>query len=313
MDSDLVVALALLMTPGAGTMTVRRVMKAADALGTRLSALTETPPRRLIDQMPPGFTPITRALAACSPDRIENARRLLRRLADAGAQALRYTDAGYPAALNRHLGDQAPPIVCALGDVNLLEARMAAVAGARNVSPQGARLATLCARALCEHGIPVVSGGAPGVDQAAHGACLEHGGRTIAVLPQGLLTHRASGEWREAISDGRAVLISEFAPDAAWLTHAAVTRNATISALADMACIIEPRKTGGSIRTARCTLAQGKPVALYAPDGPDSPAATLTTAGAVPLLDSDNRFHAQRLLSLWEQGPQKRAAQTDLF
>jgi predicted Rossmann fold nucleotide-binding protein DprA/Smf involved in DNA uptake len=115
------------------------------------------------------------------------------------------------------------------------------------------------------------------------------------------------------LAQGRAVIVSQFAPDARWQTHAAVTRNATISALARMVCVIEPKKIGGSIRTARAAVAQGKRVLFYCPEaGPHSPARLLRQAGALDLVPPDHSFCPESLLNQWTSAPAP-ARQTDLF
>ena len=106
----------------------------------------------------------------------------------------------------------------------------------------------------------VVSGGAAGVDWAAHDAALQSGGSTVIFLPQGILVYEMSSAWREAMDEGRLLLASEYLPDAPWRTYAAVSRNALIAAQARLVCVIEPRKQGGSLLTARHAVDQGKQV-----------------------------------------------------
>jgi predicted Rossmann fold nucleotide-binding protein DprA/Smf involved in DNA uptake len=117
----------------------------------------------------------------------------------------------------------------------------------------------------------------------------------------------------EAAEEGRAAIVSEFAPDSRWHTHAAVTRNATISALSRLVCVIEPRKTGGSVRTARCGLEQGKQVLVHGSRDPESPIAALRRAGAGSLLDEQGQFSGARLQDRWRNPPATSASQADLF
>ena len=63
-----------------------------------------------------------------------------------------------------------------------------------------------------------------------------------------------------AIYPALSSMLAEVHPAAPWQGPAAVARNRIIAALSRVVCVIEPRKTGGSIETARQALAQGKPV-----------------------------------------------------
>lgn len=199
------------------------------------------------------------------------------------------------------------------GDLALLARPSAAVVGARDPSERGLSLARACAAFFARERIPVVSGGARGIDAAAHDAALACGGATAVVLPQGLLTYRVPRPLFEAIEEGRAAIVSEFVPDTDWETRAAVTRNATISALSRLVCVIEPKKTGGSIRTARCALAQRKRVLVYCAPDQRSTGRMLKQAGAQDLVDHTGNPDPEYLQTIWRMAPQPVAQQTELF
>lgn len=305
--------LALLLSPGTGPVAVGRMMAAARFTDQPISALLDVPIRELLEMLPPGLEDVAADVSRCDARYRERAARLLEQVAEAGATALTVDDSEYPASLSRFLGETAAPLLFVLGDTELLARPAAAVVGASSVSKRGARLAAASAKAFGREGIVVVSGGAQGVDSAAHEAALATGGETVVVLPQGLLTYRAPAELFEAIDEGRAAIVSEFVPDAMWETHAAVTRNATISALSRLVCVVEPKKTGGSIRTARYAVEQGKRVTVYCPGGPESPGETLARAGALDLLSPSGRFSARHLLDMWHSAPEPPVGQTELF
>lgn len=168
--------------------------------------------------------------------------------------------AGYPAAFDACLGADAPPLLYYTGDLALASAVAGAVVGTRSPSRSGLRTAGRCAASLVRGGAVVVSGAAAGVDTAAHETALRNGGRSVALFPQGLLTLALPDAWREAGREGRLLLLSECPPHAGWQTHAAVARNRLIAALARVVCVVEPRKMGGSIQTARHAAAQGRAV-----------------------------------------------------
>src|SRR5690606_24865428 len=116
---------------------------------------------------------------------------------------------------------------------------------------------------------------------------------------------------RGAFEDGRAIVLSQFAPLSAWATHAAVTRNATIAALSRVVCVIEPRKAGGSMRTGRCALAIGRPVFVAGGDDALHGAEVLRRAGAQPVLGRGG-LAVEALQQAWRAAP-RRPPQGSLF
>jgi DNA processing protein len=275
-----------------------------------LPDMLDMPLPDLARALPPGLHDVAALAARCSPTAREQARDLLAKLAACGADAIAATDHGWPAALAR-LGTAMPPIIFTKGPRDLLTKPAAAVVGARDPSNTGARIAADCAAFFAAQQIAVVSGGARGVDTRAHLAAIDARGQTIVVLPQGLLTYDAPAPISRAIEAGNALILSQFQPASPWETHAAVTRNATIAALARIVCVVEPRKTGGSIRTARVAIGLGKPVAAWC----STPAMRrlLETAGAAQLADSAGRLRREYLRQLWQQNIQTAPLQPDLL
>jgi DNA processing protein len=312
MPNEAVAALALLMTPGAGNVTVNQALAGARRGGLTLGELLTMPTQNVVEALPPGSGDAAYVVSRCPAERLEHAKRLMDRTSHSGVQALLAGNGDYPESLQTSLGTSAPPIVFVAGDVERLGTQSAGIVGARYASKAGLFLAAECARVFAKASVPVVSGGAKGVDSTAHEAALANNGSTVVVLAEGLLRWKGPKSLLEAAEDGRATLISEFPPDAAWTTHAAVTRNATISALSTMLCVIEPRKEGGSIRTARCGMDQGKPVLVHAAKDDETAAAGLRKRGA-RLLVKDNAFNAERLTECWNSSGTGGPAQQDLF
>lgn len=313
MNPETTSSLALLLSPGVGNVAVNQALTAAAHAEQSLDELFALPPRRLLELLPHGQETVAHSLSHCEAQHVNRAARLIERVERAGGQALLITDSDYPEAVRTLLGKNAPPILFAAGNFDLPHGHSAAVVGARKATGKGLRIAERCAGAFASEGIPVISGGAQGVDTAAHGAALKAGGETIVVLPQGLLTYRAPGDLMEAVEDGRATILSEFVPDSEWVAHAAVTRNATISALAKIVCVIEPKKEGGSIRTARCALDQGKRVLVHCNEGAGPPLASLLRSGAHPLLDGHGALSRKVLMNHWNAAAPAVSKQGDLF
>ena len=310
---DVNALLALLLMDGVGRVAVREAALAARQAEAPLAELVRLPTEELVRRLPHGFDAVASLLARLPDGNLVRAAGLLDFVDKAGADVLPFTDDSFPAAIPSALGSATPVLLFVWGDTALLNEPMAAVVGARKASGKGLGLARACASAFGEIGVPVVSGGADGVDTAAHGAVLEAGGKTVIVLPQGLLTFRPGPQLEFAIEDGRATVVSEFRPDLRWERHAAVTRNATISAFAELVCVIEPKKKGGSIRTAKCAIEQGRRLLVYCDESQRAAAETLARADALDLLDKDGTFRTTRLVELWNDRPAPSAGQGTLF
>ena len=115
---------------------------------------------------------------------------------------------------------------------------------------------------LCaEHGIPLISGMAVGVDGAAHRACLKHGGYSIGVLASGL-GHQFPASNRDLYLDMEEAgcLISEEWYQTPPLANLFPKRNRIISGLADAVIVVEAAEKSGSLITADYALEQGRDI-----------------------------------------------------
>lgn len=260
--------LALLLTPGVGAVTIHRIRAMARAMGDSLASWLGQSESRLIRRLPPGAHREAKALADCSPALQARAACLVARALRAGSEAVCEGAPGYPAALAQAVGCAAPPLLFLRGNTTLFGVRAASIVGTREPTPAGREMAARCAQIFAALGAPVISGAAAGVDTAGHLAALEAGGVSVAVLPQGILTYVPRPAFEAALRENRLLLVSEFPPDALWQRHAAITRNATISALSHLLCVIEPHKEGGSLETARHALRTGKSVLFLPRPGP---------------------------------------------
>ncbi|HNY87034.1 MAG TPA: DNA-processing protein DprA [Candidatus Hydrogenedentes bacterium] len=252
--------LLLLQRPGLGIRSANRLLDVFGGDPARWRPLAGWPIARVLAAHPV-LTPHQAEWVAQMPWAEWSACEEGLRKAEAdGVRAVCRGQEGYPAAFDACLGADAPPLLYHTGDLALASAVAGAVVGTRSPSRNGLRAAGRCAASLVRGGAVVVSGAAAGVDTAAHETALRDGGRSVAVFPQGLLTLTLPDPWREAVEAGRLLLLSECPPHAGWQTHAAVARNRLIAALARAVCVVEPRKMGGSIQTARHAAAQGRAV-----------------------------------------------------
>lgn len=152
----------------------------------------------------------------------------------------------------------------------------AAVVGARRATAYGLAQAARFAGALAEQGVPVVSGGARGVDAEAHRAALRAGGPTVAVLGCGLGTGPyppEHGPLYQAIVESGGLLLSEFPTDWPVLAANFPRRNRVIAGLSVGVLVVEAAVNSGALITARfCGEGKSAGRKAWAVPGPvDSP------------------------------------------
>ncbi|NUM56169.1 MAG: DNA-processing protein DprA [Candidatus Hydrogenedentes bacterium] len=309
---DIAALLALMRVEGAGNATGRRALSMAQFLGITVSEAIATDPRDLLLQLPANaFDAVLLAARQVNADSLALAKRHAARILHHGVRCSAFTDENYPELLSLHLGETAPALIWCAGNFDLLRAYSAGIVGTRTPSHTGEGIAADCARLFAREGICVVSGGADGIDTAAHRAALDANGSTVIVLPQGIRRYSFPAYVRDAIESNQCVLISQFDPEMAWQTHAAVTRNATIAALSKLVCVIEPRHMGGSMRTAAHTHEQSKPLFHYCESKRGAPYQSLTQYRASPLLSNGSSLDSHALLEAWRAAPGVKSQQAE--
>jgi DNA processing protein len=162
---------------------------------------------------------------------------------------LRPRDGHYPPALLR-LAD--PPVELRLRGSLGTPARRVALVGARVSDEYGRDVAARLARGLARAGVSIVSGGALGVDAAAHQGALEAGGHTVAVLGAGVDRPGppSNGPLFERILAQGGGLLSELPDGAPALPHHFVERNRIIAALCDAVVVVRAARGSGALITA---------------------------------------------------------------
>lgn len=191
-----------------------------------------------------------RAIIDSQAQAIERAERAIDRAAQLNVRLLSITDPNYPALLN-HLPDP-PPILFVAGSLPHAEPALAIV-GTRNASHYGIEQAERFASILAAQSLTIVSGGARGIDTAAHRATLRTKGRTVAVLGSGhanLYPEENTSLFHDIVANQGAV-ISELPPDTTPTPETFPRRNRIIAALALATLVIEAPKRSGALITAR--------------------------------------------------------------
>lgn len=191
---------------------------------------------------------------------LAEARVILNRVVEAGDWVLTPEDALYPVNMHR-LADRPAALYCR-GTMPDMDARLTlAVVGTREPSEEGWREAYSLSSGLAAGGAIIVSGGAKGIDAAAHAGALESGGVTVAVMGCPVngkypLENRAL---RERIVAEGGLLISEF-PHGSKDKCIYQIRNRLIAGLSHGVCLGETPIPSGGLITSRLGREQGKDI-----------------------------------------------------
>lgn len=191
-----------------------------------------------------------------SQDAVEKDLRVLERL---NVSLLPISSPDYPHNLKQVFD---PPVVLFVRGRLLESDRFAiAIVGSRRPSPYGAAMAEKLAGELAARRLTIVSGGARGIDTAAHKGAIAGGGRTIAVLGCGIDQNYPPENARlfQRIAETGAI-ITEFPPGSgpdAWRFPA---RNRLISGLSLGVVVAEGAEDSGALITAQYAADQGREV-----------------------------------------------------
>lgn len=207
----------------------------------------------------PGATKIARDIRERGVEEVFNAipatlkvdiRELYNSIKQCGGELLTPEDPQWPSLLDDL---EVPPVALIVkGDVEILKAESLAIVGTRNPTPYGIRNAQEFAAGFVDRGWAIVSGGAYGIDSAAHKGALIAEGSTIAVTASGLDSTYPAGNQRlfdEIVENG--AIITEYLPGAIARPHRFLVRNRLIAALSRGTVVVEAAFRSGSLRTAR--------------------------------------------------------------
>ena len=150
-----------------------------------------------------------------------------------------------------------------------------AVVGGRRASPLRRAAARSLGAGLAGAGWCVVSGGAVGVDAAAHAGALDAGGRTVVVLGCGLdfPYPRANTGLFARVRAAGGTLVSEYPPATRPRAANFLPRNRLIAALSAAVVVVEAAEDSGSLSTARAAGSRGAGHILVLPGAPWDPGA----------------------------------------
>lgn len=207
------------------------------------------------------------------------------RLDDVGGRFLVPGDGEWPTQLMA-LGAAAPWGLFVVGaDLRLAAVRSVAVVGARAATEYGRHVASDLATDLALRGWTVVSGGAYGIDAAAHRGALAVGGATVAALACGVDTCYPQGHSTlfARIRDDGGVLVSELPPGATPTKPRFLQRNRIIAALTRGTVVVEAAHRSGALNTAAHCRRLGRPVMAV-----PGPVTSAMSAGCHRLVQADD-------------------------
>ena len=245
----------LLRTPGIGPVTYRQLIA---RFGTPAAALAAVPD---LARRGGGKVPAIRTR--------DEAEREIARVEKFGATFLALGQGLYPRLLAEL--EDAPPLLIAKGNLNLLDGQSAAIVGARNASAAACRFARGLAHDLGQDGVVVVSGLARGVDSAAHDGALATG--TIGVIAGGIdVVYPPENRERQQALYDRGLVIAEMPPGTEPRARHFPYRNRIIAGISSGTVVVEAAPRSGSLITARLAAEAGREV-MAVPGSPLDPRA----------------------------------------
>ncbi|MBS2023559.1 MAG: DNA-protecting protein DprA [Deltaproteobacteria bacterium] len=253
---DVVAACALSAIPGVGASVMARI---TGAFGGFAAALEAGPGKILKRADELQLKQESVEFLSRKPDLEDLGAWAIAAAKGAGARVVVLGDPWYPPLLRSI--DNPPPLLYVRGALDPDVPRIALV-GARDADDYGLQLARDIAEGLAMAGVEVVSGGARGIDAAAHAGALWGQGTTAAVLGCGIdiVYPPENAALFDRLSNGGGAVVSEFVPGTPSARQNFPRRNRTISGLASAVVVLRATVESGSLLTANHAAAQGRPI-----------------------------------------------------
>lgn len=202
-------------------------------------------------------------------------------------QIISFFDQMYPQKLREIY--RPPLILFAQGNLKLLQENVITIVGSRQATDYSQLVLNKIVPQLVKSNFVIASGLAMGVDVMAHSVTLNNGGKTIAVIGNGLnhfYPERNSQIQRQIINEG--LVLSEYLPDTPPRPFRFPERNRILAGIANSVIVTEAKEKSGSLITANIALQENRNI--YAVPGPiNSQLSTgpnkLIEAGATPITD----------------------------
>ena len=180
-----------------------------------------------------------------------------------GATLLLPTNSNWPKGL-KDIGNAAPFGLWVLGDFELAaKQNSVALVGSRAATAYGEHVTADIGAGLCDRNFVLVSGGAYGIDAAAHRAALASGGATLAFMAGGIDKLYPPGNMallRAIIESGNGAVLAELPPGAVPFKSRFLARNRLIAAISKATVVVEAAWRSGALSTARHAAGLLRPV-----------------------------------------------------
>lgn len=263
-DGENIARLRLAMARGLGP---RSTTKLLEHFGTASAAVDA----RVSDMKSLGIRSAAEVHASMRQADVEGE---LERVERAGATLIAIDDDDYPTLL-RHIQDP-PPLLYVRGGLQRTDAVAVGVVGSRKCTAYGREQADRLSAACASAGLTVVSGGARGIDTAAHRAVVRTGRRTIAVLGCGLdvCYPQENADLFDEIADGHGAIVSELPMTASPDARNFPRRNRIISGMSLGVLVVEAAVRSGALITARLAADDHGREVMAVPGRIDSNAST---------------------------------------
>jgi len=175
-------------------------------------------------------------------------------------QTITLKDEGYPSLLKEIANP--PKQIYIRGMLPKAATPAIAIVGTRKATTAGVGMAEEIAATLAGAGIVIVSGLAMGIDAAAHRGALSVGGKTVAVLGNGIneIYPAQNEKLAEGILEAGGAIISEYPPGEPSFKQNFIHRNRIISGFSVAVVIVEAPAKSGSLTTAGFAAEQGRSV-----------------------------------------------------
>lgn len=248
--------LRLSLTRGVGPILIRRMIDFAGSVPSACELRAAD--LRLIDGIGPSKAPAISESLRASATLAEQQHIACEKL---GAQIICFEDPKYPPMLK--LIPDPPVVLFAMGTLEERDLHSLAIVGTRRCSHYGREQAERFAALLAGAGLTVISGGARGVDSAAHRGAMQHPhGRTIAVVGSGLdVPYPPENESVFRQIAGRGAVLSEFPLGTPPNQENFPRRNRIVSGMSRGVLVVESDTKGGALITARqANEEHGRPV-----------------------------------------------------